>query len=156
MNAQTTLRRLHPIAAVLATAIILMFWTSTVGALLFASAAGIVTVKQAIAWGLVLLIPALATTGATGFLLGRDSQDSLVLAKQRRMAFIAATGLLVLVPCVLYLVATADADHLGSGAFVTVQTIELVAGGTNILLMTLNARDGLRLTGHLLPPARRG
>lgn len=34
-------------------------------------------------------------------------------------------------------------------AFYVVQTIELVAGATNLVLMGLNARDGLRMAGRL-------
>lgn len=153
MTTRPVLRRIHPVAGLLATATILTFWTSTTGALLFASPEAIVTVKHAIPWGLILLIPALATTGATGFFLGRGSRNPQILAKQRRMAFIAATGLGVLVPCVLYLTTTVTVDHSRSMAFWTVQTIELMAGGTNIVLMSLNIRDGLRLTGRL-PGAR--
>ncbi len=69
------------------------------------------------------------------------------------MAFIAATGLGVLVPCVVYLATTVTVNHSGSMAFWTVQTIELMAGGTNIVLMSPNIRDGPRLTGRL-PGAR--
>ena len=34
-------------------------------------------------------------------------------------------------------------------AFYVVQAIELVAGATNLALMGLNARDGLRMAGRL-------
>ena len=149
MSTLTALRRIHPAAGLVATATILVFWTSTTGALLFASPEAMVTVKHAIAWGLILLIPALATTGATGSILGRGSQNPKVRAKQRRMTVIAATGLLVLVPCVLYLAATITTVRSESTAFWTVQTIELLAGATNITLMSLNIRDGLQLTRRL-------
>ena len=47
---------------------------------------------------------------------------------------------------------------VGSGQFAAlfyaVQGIELVAGAVNITLMSLNMRDGLRLSGRLSPPRR--
>jgi len=63
-------------------------------------------------------------------------------------------GLVILVPTAIYLAAIVD-DGLDA-RFYLVQAIELLAGATNLTLMTLNIRDGLRLTGRLgsaTPPA---
>jgi cytoskeletal protein CcmA (bactofilin family) len=35
------------------------------------------------------------------------------------------------------------------GAFYALQSVELIAGAINITLLTLNMRDGLRLSGRL-------
>jgi hypothetical protein len=65
-----------------------------------------------------------------------------------RMRFIAANGLLVLVPCAIVLNQWAAAGSLDT-TFYVVQAIELVAGASNLALMGLNARDGLRMAGRL-------
>jgi hypothetical protein len=145
-------RRVHPFAGGLALLTMLSFWTSTVAVEVFGDRGDIVTVKHAIMWGLLLLVPALAATGGTGFALGGRSSDPRILAKKRRMPVVAAIGLLVLVPCVLYLGTTVSPSDLGDH-FDLVQGAELVAGAVNITLMSLNARDGLRLTGRMGAPA---
>lgn len=63
------------------------------------------------------------------------------------MPFIGANGVLVLIPCAIFL-----DSWVSSGAFDTtfyiVQGIELVAGATNLTLMSMNIRDGLRMSGR--------
>jgi len=142
------LRRLHPIAGAVGLLTILTFWLSTVGAELFGARETIAAVKQAIPWGFLILVPALVLTGASGFRLAAGSTDPAIARKKRRMPFIAGNGLLVLVPAALYLATLASRGEFG-GAFYAVQAIELMAGAVNIALMSLNARDGLRLTGRV-------
>jgi len=142
------LRRLHPIAGAVGLLTILTFWLSTVGAELFGARETIAAVKQAIPWGFLILVPALVLTGASGFRLAAGSTDPAIARKKRRMPFIAGNGLLVLVPAALYLATLAARGEFG-GAFYAVQAIELMAGAVNIALMSLNARDGLRLTGRV-------
>jgi len=142
------MRFIHPIAGGLALAIIATFWIATVSSELFGTLEAIAAVKTGIAWGLLLLIPAIALAGATGFLSARGFRNSLVAAKLSRMPFIAGNGLLILVPAALYLAWAANAGAFDS-TFVTVQIVELVAGAVNVALLSLNMRDGLRLTGRL-------
>ena len=54
----------------------------------------------------------------------------------------------ILIPCALFLASKARAGQFDA-AFYTVQSLELVARATNITLLGLNLRDGLRLTGRL-------
>ena len=58
---------IHPMAGVLAILTIATFWLSTALAELFASQAVVTAVKTAIPWGFLLLIPALAAAGGSGF-----------------------------------------------------------------------------------------
>jgi hypothetical protein len=126
----------------------LIFWARTVAVELAGDREDIVAVKHAIMWGLLVLVPALAATGGTGFLRAGRSRNARIMAKKRRMQIVAPIGVLVLVPCVLYLGTTSSAAGLGT-YFYPVQGIELVAGAVNISLMSLNARDGLRVTGRI-------
>lgn len=140
-------RNVHLVASVLATALIATFFLSTVLVELMGSAQAIAAVKRWIVFpGLFILVPALAVTGGTGFALSKQRSGRLVEAKKRRMPFIAANGLLVLVPCAIFLHLWASQGLLDT-RFYVVQALELCAGALNLTLMGLNMRDGLRLTG---------
>jgi hypothetical protein len=146
------LRKVHPVAGIVGLATILTFWVSTVISELFGTASAIAAVKQAIPWGFLLLVPALAITGASGFRIAGAATDPRITSKRRRMSFIAGNGLFILVPAALYLAILASRGDFGT-RFYVVQAIELIAGAINITLMSLNVRDGFSLTGRL--PERR-
>ncbi len=138
---------IHPVAGVLALLTIATFWLSTAVAELFASHAVVTAVKTAIPWGFLLLIPAPAAAGGSGFALAKGRRAGLVGAKLKRMPFIAANGILVLIPSALFLASKARAAEFDA-AFYAVQALELAAGAVNITLLGLNVRDGLKLKGR--------
>ena len=139
---------IHPLAGTLAILTISTFWLSTVISELFGSEALVISVKTAIPWGFLLLVPALAATGGSGFALANRRRGKLVEGKMRRMRIIALNGILILIPSALFL-----ASKAGSGEFDTVfyavQALELIAGAINVVLLGLNMRDGLKMKGHL-------
>jgi hypothetical protein len=136
---------IHPIAAVVAILTISTFWLSTAFSELFGSIDMIVAVKRAIPWGFLLLVPALAATGGTGLALSNGRNSGLVGTKKKRMPFIAANGLLVLIPAAFFLASKATAGEFDT-AFYIVQATELIAGAANLTLLGLNMRDGFQLT----------
>lgn len=138
-------RIIHPLAGLVTILTIAMFWLSTVISELFASEVTVIAVKTAIPWGFILLVPALAITGGSGFFLSKGQRQGLVGTKLKRMPFIAANGLLVLIPAALFLASKAKANEFGA-TFYTVQTLELMAGAVNITLLSLSMRDGMALT----------
>lgn len=144
----TAMVKVHAAAGGLALAMIATFMTASLVAEIGLGPDGIAAVKRGILWAIPLLVVALATAGASGFRLGRGWRSPTVAAKQRRMPFIAANGLVVLVPAAVFLAARAEAGAF-DGAFYLVQAVEIVAGAINIALLGLNFRDGLKL-------ARRG
>ena len=129
----------HRIAGILSTILVELFGSHTTVAQLKSL---IVTP------GLWILIPAMAAAGGSGMLLSKSRKGRLVNAKKKRMPFIAANGLLVLVPCAILLNRWAAAGSFDT-TFYVVQVVELIAGATNLTLMGLNVRDGLRMTGRL-------
>ncbi len=144
----------HPVAGALALATILSFWLSTLLSELFASTAVITTVKTMIPWGFLILVPAMALAGMSGFRLGKTWRGPVVAQKRKRMPMIAANGIVVLIPAALYLASKAQAGQFDT-SFYIVQVIELIAGAVNITLLGLNMRDGPRLSGKLRrAPAR--
>jgi hypothetical protein len=142
------LKMLHPVAGIIALLTISTFWLSTLVAELFGSEAFVVSVKTTIPWGFFVLIPALMATGGTGFVLSKGRRAEVIGAKLKRVPFIAANGLLVLIPAALFLASKARAGDFDT-AFYVVQALELLAGATNITLLGLSMRDGLRLKGRL-------
>ena len=100
--------RIHLVAGLLAFALIVTFWTSTVVSELFLGVAAVAAVKQAILWGMLLLIPAMAAVGGTGFRLGGKSKAPIIATKRRRMPVIALNGLLILVPSAFFLAAARE------------------------------------------------
>jgi hypothetical protein len=145
------LKRLHPIAGTLALLTILCFWLATLVSEAFGTPLQVAKVKILIPWGFLVLIPALAVTGLSGHRLGAKWRGPIVQVKRRRMPWIAANGLIVLVPSALFLAQRASTGTFDA-AFYTVQTVELVAGAVNLVLLGLNLRDGLRMTGRLARP----
>ena len=138
-------RLIHPLAGLIAIVTIATFWLSTVISELFASEAVVTAVKTAIPWGFILLIPALAATGGSGFFLSKGQREGTVGTKLKRMPFIAANGVVVLIPAALFLAFKAKAGEFDV-IFYTVQVVELIAGAVNITLLGLNMRDGMALT----------
>jgi hypothetical protein len=140
------MKRIHLVAALVGTCTIAVFFASTVLVELLGSPDAMAAAKSLIVLpGLLVLVPALATAGASGFLLSRTRQGPPVEAKKKRMPVIGGLGLLVLLPCALLLDAWAAQERFDT-AFYLVQAIELTAGAMNLALMGLNVRDGLRLT----------
>ena len=138
---------IHPIAGGVAIMMIATFWLSTALTELLASQAIVTTVKTAIPWGFLLLIPALAVAGGSGLFMSRNRRTGLIGRKAKRMPMIAANGILILIPSALYLASKASAGEFDT-AFYAVQVLELAAGAANIMLLGLNMRDGLRMKGR--------
>ncbi|MDV4145330.1 hypothetical protein [Shimia sp. FJ5] len=139
--------RIHAGAGAVALGMISVFWLSTVSVELMGDAARIAQVKQMILWGFLVLVPAMALVGGTGFRLGQKLRGPVVEKKRRRMPFIAANGLLILVPSAFFLAAKAQAGAFDT-VFYVVQALEFVAGAVNIALLGANMRDGLRLAAR--------
>ena len=139
----------HLIAGFLAPLCMATFFVSTILVELFGSHAAVAQLKSLIVTpGLWILIPAIAAAGGSGLFLSKSRRGRLVDTKKKRMPFIAANGLLVLVPSAIFLNRWATAGTFDT-TFYVVQVIELIAGAINLTLMGLNMRDGLRMAGRL-------
>lgn len=141
------IKTVHPIAGAIALLMISGFWLSTALSELFGTETLIVTVKTTIPWGFLILIPALAAAGGTGFKLSGGYRAGLVGAKAKRMPLIAINGVFLLIPAALFLAYKAQLGAFDV-SFYAVQCLELVAGGANLILLGLNMRDGLKLRGR--------
>jgi len=143
--------KIHAIAGALATLTIFIFLASTLISELFGSYELVAAVKKAIVMpGLFILIPCIIATGGSGFNLSQSRGGRIVQTKMKRMPFIGANGVLVLIPCALILNHWAANGQFDT-TFYLVQALEILAGITNLTLLSLNMRDGLKLTGKLSP-----
>ncbi|MGF1695394.1 hypothetical protein L4C54_06970 [Vibrio lamellibrachiae] len=140
-----TITVIHRIAAMLAFLMIFSFFTSTVVVELFGDHQDVYQVKTVISYAIWLLIPMMAITGFTGAKMGGKSSYPPILAKKKRMPFIAINGLLILTPCAFYLQYLAEQSQFND-IFYVVQGLELMAGMINLTLMSLNIRDGLAMS----------
>jgi len=146
-------KRIHLIAGILSPLLIATFFTATIMVELFGPHAAVAQLKALIVTpGLWVLLPCLAATGGSGMFIGKTRKGRLVEGKKKRTPFIAANGLLVLVPCAIFLNHWASAGIFDT-RFYVVQALELLAGATNVTLLALNVRDGLRLAGRSRAPA---
>ena len=142
-------QNIHFTAGIIATLTIATFFTSTIIVELFGTHEAIATVKNLIVIpGLFILVPAIAATGGTGFALSKSRKGRLVQVKQKRMPFIGANGVLVLIPCAIFLERWASVGAFDT-TFYVVQGIELIAGAINLTLMSMNILDGLKMSGRL-------
>ncbi|MEP2530854.1 hypothetical protein [Shimia sp.] len=136
--------KLHAIAGTVALLTICTFWTTTIISEVIGDHALITQVKTGVLYGMFLLIPAMATAGATGAMLGKGWRLPQVKRKQGRMKIIAANGIIILLPCAIFLATRAQYEQFDN-LFYMVQAAELIAGATNITLLSLNMKDGMAL-----------
>ena len=127
---------------------ILSFWISTAISELFLVKGTVVAVKQAILQGMLLLIPAMAVIGGSGFSLAGSRSGRFIDGKKKRMQIIAMNGLLIMLPSAFFLSHKASAGEFDT-VFYVVQVVELAVGVVQLTLMSLNFRDGLKLAGRL-------
>ena len=150
-----TALKIHVIAALVATFTIAAFLALALGSELMPQ--HLAGIRRGIAWGLLVLVPALVATGLSGHHLARGHRGRLVTDKLQRMQLVAINGLVVLLPSALWLAYRADAGQV-EGMFRVVQLLEMAAGATNFCLLLHNLRDGLRLSGrwsrNMTPSAR--
>ncbi len=154
------LRKIHPSAGFVGLLTIVVFWASTVAVEAFGGPQAILAVKTGILWGMIVLIPALAAAGASGLRLAGPATQGLAGAKKRRMPFIAANGILILIPCAVFLQRLAAAGDFGT-AFYAVQAIEVASGAVRTSMRPHRTRCGRRCStsrdphrDHSIRPSR--
>jgi hypothetical protein len=143
-------KRIHAVAGIVALTLVATFMTATVVVEIVGDQSAIVAVKTAILFALFALVPSVMIAGATGRSMAAGRRAPVFRRKRRRTALVAVVGIAVLVPCAVALRIMAVDGDFGT-AFATIQAVELAGGLVNLTLLSLNARDGRRLTA----PSRR-
>lgn len=135
---------IHFSTGAIALVLIAIFWLSTIISELFGTIDQVIWVKLAIPYGLLILIPAIITTGASGISLGKNQGTQLLWNKKQRIKIVALIGILILFPSVIFLRVKASRAEFDN-AFYIIQIVELVAGAINFSLILLNLYSGLAL-----------
>jgi hypothetical protein len=141
--------RVHAIAGSVSLTLITLFFTSSIVVELVGDHGAIATVKQWILYGVAVLIPSMMITGGTGrAMMIKRRRAPALRVKQRRMIAAAVIGITILIPCAIILQRLAATGDFGA-TFSVIQGIELVGGAVNIVLLALNVRSGMLLTGRI-------
>jgi hypothetical protein len=142
-----TLVMIHIAATIIAAITIGTFFLSSVVAEIDGNETFIREVKERILFTLPVLLMAMPAIGITGNKLAGNSQSPQVKTKQRRMKFVFVNGLtLIILASFLYYHShykTIDT------VFMVAQLVELVLGLTNLVLISLNIKSGLQLSGRI-------
>lgn len=138
------LKIIHKTAAILAFILITSFLTSTIIADLLSTPEQIAQVKSTILMFIPGLILAMMATGISAKKLYSSALKGVFKVKQSRMKIAAINGTFILLPAAIVL---AKWSALGQfdGLYWTVQILEIIAGMTNLTMIGLNIRDGIRL-----------
>lgn len=143
---------LHAVLGLGALLCVAAFWSATLISELFLGPQAVAVIKHAIVQGLWLMIPLMAGAGISGGVLSRRRSGRIARRKALRMRFVAANGLLVMLPCALFLDGRAAAGDAGAGFYI-VQGLELAVGALQLALLGLNLRDGIRLSRGAARPS---
>lgn len=134
----------HRLAAMMSCALLLAFWLSTILSEIFGSLACIIAVKYLISYAIFLLIICFMMTAITGMKLSQKSNNPIIKKKKIRMPFIALNGLFILMPSAFFLKNAALHQQFNT-VFWFVQSIELIFGAINIILVFQNISFGIKL-----------
>lgn len=139
-----TLAWVHRLAGGLAFLLIVTFFTSSVVVDLIGDSVQIAAVKQAILYGVGVLIPAMMATGISAAKLYPGKAKGALATKQLRMKLAAVNGTLILLPAAVVLAQWSAAGQFDVWYW-RLQGLELIAGAANATLLGLNIRDGVRM-----------
>lgn len=138
-------RSLHAMAGLIAIAMIVLFIVATLYSEFSGNRDLIFVVKRGIAFpGIEILVCVMVLAGGSGRSLAKSRSVALAAKKARRMRFVALNGIAILIPCAILLAYWATYGIL-TARFYVVQSIEILAGLTNLTMLVLNMRDGLLL-----------
>ena len=85
--------------------------------------------------------------GITGKKLAGKSKSPIALSKMKRMKFVAFNGF-ILISLAIYLYLRASANQIDN-TFLLVQIIEFIFGIMNLILIGLNIKAGMKLSGRI-------
>lgn len=143
---RSTLIKIHIAASIIAVITIGSFFSFSLIAEIMGSDLFIKQVKTGILYGLPILIIAMPMLALSGKKLARNSKNLILAKKTKRMKLIAINGI-ILISLAVYLYYHATYRSIDI-RFLIVQIAELSIGFINLLLITMNIRAGIKLSGR--------
>lgn len=141
-----TLVKIHIAATMIAALTIATFFISSLIAEIQGDEILIKAVKTGIFYSLPILFLAMPTLAISGNKLANHSRHPDVLQKQRRMKFIIINGML-LITLAVFLYYRAN-YHAIDNSFLIAQLAEFAFGFSNLVLISMNIKTGLKLSGR--------
>ncbi|MEM8968744.1 MAG: hypothetical protein AAGE93_20175 [Bacteroidota bacterium] len=136
----------HLFATAIAVLTISTFSISSLAAELIGQESIIRMVKTGILYALPLLVFSMIALTVTGNKLAGGSRHPELIQKQRRMKFITTNGM-ILVTLAIFLYYQATYQSINA-VFLSAQIAELALGFTNLVLIGMNIKAGLRLSAR--------
>lgn len=142
-----TILKAHFIATIIAGLTIVTFFSLSLLAEIRADIEFIKAVKTFILYALPIMVIAMPMLKITGDKLAGRSINPIILAKKRRMKFmiVNGVGLIILAVFLYYHSHFQTIDHV----FLIAQIAELALGLCNLVLIALNTKSGIQLSGKL-------
>lgn len=137
----------HILGTIIAFLTIITFFSFSLVAEIIGDHQLIKIVKTNILYLLPILIIVMPMLVVSGKKLAGKSRSPLVLKKLKRMKFITANGI-ILISLAIYLYIHANYKTINT-SFLIAQITELLFGFTNLTLIGLNIKTGLKLSGKL-------
>ena len=137
----------HIIATFIAVLTIACFFSFSLIAEIKGNHEFIKQVKTGVLYCLPILLFAMPMLGITGKKLAGNSNSPIVATKIKRMKFVAFNGI-ILISLAVYLYYRANYNNIDS-TFLGVQIIELLFGAINLILLGLNIKGGMQLSGKI-------
>ncbi|WP_240008012.1 hypothetical protein [Pseudaquidulcibacter saccharophilus] len=139
--------KVHKTAAIVAFLCLVSFWTLSLITEINADKAFFGFVRTYIFYTMFVMIAAIIITAVTGFKIAKKMRGPIIENKKKRMPFIGLNGAIVLLPLAIILFMYSNETILKGqeGMVDTLRLIELIFGAINIILISLNIKDGLKL-----------
>jgi len=142
-----SLAKIHLAATMVAAITIVTFFTTSLTAELSGDFEIIKQVKFLILCVIPLLIVAMAVLNITGTKLAGETQNIQILAKKKRMKWMMVNGV-GLISLAVFLFYQSHYRNMNS-TFILAQIAEFILGLANLILISLNVKSGLKLSGKL-------
>ena len=146
---------LHAIAGVLGFIMISAIVLTTAITAAMGDPATMTSVGKGVFYSMFAMPVLLAAAGGTGVSMLGKRNEPLASKKQKRGPMAFMTSLLVLLPSSFFIQWRAS-DGLFDGIYYGVQGLEWVAGAFCFVMIGLNIRDGLALTGRIASGSKTG
>jgi hypothetical protein len=147
MMERNMFKRLHRLAGIAALLLAVSFLSVTTYAELSHNATLIYKAKRFVVLAIPFMLLFMPLSALSGKKMAGNSKNSIIKRKNRRLRFIAANGA-ILVTLAIWLYLKAAGRHFDMGFWI-LQGLELALGLLNIVLLSLMARDGMKLSGRI-------
>lgn len=137
----------HRIFGMAAMLLIFSFISLSLWAEITQNASNIFLVKRYIVFSIPILLIILPGAALSGKKIAAKQDSFLIRRKARRMKYIAFNGCILIVLAIILCLKAEDRNF--DFSFWLLQVFEFILGITNLILLGLMARDGMKISGRI-------